>query len=174
MTFIPEMLFITITLWTLAKQWLHSKWDDISTKLKTDPKSIATRLPCESDEESTTEPPGLTPCESDEESSTSLEDLISRPHGIIIDAPFRYWGDNDDDNYDNNDGYDNYDNYDGFHFYEDLWNDYDDTSDYNSQEEDLGYNPDYQSIWHELLDNFRNQNRQNNSDSPNHLEPPED
>ena len=173
MTFVPEMLFITITLGTLVKKWIHTQWNNITTQLKNNPKSMDTRPPSESsesDEESTTGPPGLTPCDS----STSLEDLISR-QGIIIDAPFRYWGDNDDYNYsdddNNNDNdYDNDNEYDGYNFYEDLWNDYDD-SDYNSQDEDFGHNPDYQNLWQELLDNFRNLNR---AVSQNSSEPPED
>ena len=122
----------------------------------------------ESDEESTTGPPGLRPCDS----SSSLEELISRP-GLIIDAPFHYWGDNvdyhsdynysDDDNNNDND-HDNDNNNDEYNFYQDLWDNYDSDSDYNS-DIDFEHSPNYPNLWQELLDSYRRMNRAANQDS---------
>ena len=154
------MLFTTITLATVVKKWIQTQYKSITTQVK----SMDTKPPresSESDEESTTGPPGLEPCDS----SSSLEELISRP-GLIIDAPFRYWGDNVDyhSDYNYSDDDNNNDNNDEYDFYQDLWDNYDSDSDYNS-DIDFEHSPNYQNLWQELLDSYRRMNRAANQDS---------
>ena len=151
------MFLAAIIMGNLVRQWLTKKmtnaWSDDKDIDLTNIELTNIGLTDIELTDTSEHPPSLCDCESC--NPVILEDLISRPGGVIIDIsddpPYPFFDQNYDQNYNHDPDHEDYDHYLNF---DNPWDGT--TSDYNSEdsEDEEIHNQEFPSIWHELFHDF--------------------